>query len=86
MRIQYHCTGSFENEELQALLIEQNIIIKKINDEKFVFDIFSDNFRLEDILNALEKENNKITIVAWKGDTTAVRRFFMLIFEKHAPL
>ena len=24
-----------------------------------------------------EKENNKITIVAWKGDTTAVRRFFM---------
>jgi len=33
-----------------------------------------------------EKENNKITIVAWKGDTTAVRRFFMPIFEKHAPL
>ncbi len=33
-----------------------------------------------------EKENNKITIVAWKGDTPAVRRFFMPIFEKHAPL
>lgn len=64
LRTQYHCTGSFDNEELQALLIEQNIKIKEINDKKFVFDIFSDNFRLDDILNALEKENNK-TILKW---------------------
>ena len=56
LRTQYHCTGSFDNEELQALLIEQNIKIKEINDKKFVFDIFSDNFRLDDILNALESE------------------------------
>ena len=46
------------------MLIEQNIKIEEINDEKFVFDIFSDNFRLDDILNALEKENNK-TILKW---------------------
>ena len=56
LRTQYHCTGSFDNEELQALLIEQNIKIKEINDKKFVFDIFSDNFRLDDILNALESK------------------------------
>ncbi len=52
-----------------SMLLRNTLTAARLRGKKVIFYI--------NLLNYYhtEKENNKITIVAWKGDTTAVRRF-----------
>lgn len=58
MKIKYHCSERYENKSLLNLLESENIKHTDVMGKSYVFDIYSDNPRCEEILNYLRQNPN----------------------------
>ena len=62
MKIEYHCSVNYSNTELLALLEREKIKHEDVMGKDFVFDVFSDHPKCEEILQYVNQEENPFII------------------------